>query len=241
MRPRLAGVGRLVDAVAVAHRIAQRRLAAADVDRVRRRRRHRERADRRDRLRIEHRRPDAPAVDRLPDAAVHRSEVELVRAAGNAAHRIDAPAAEWPEHPPVQSGIQIGALLSVFRGHFGKKAVGERAPPPRHAADKRVDWEPPPPSRRQVDRRGGESLCARRRRDRAGPSVSSPRNTPGREGNQVSQIRIRRGGRASMCTVPRRIDGGARLNRCDLGDRIGHSPSSSGITRSEVDQLDQSN
>ena len=79
VRPRLSGVGGLVHAVAVAHRVAQRRFAAADVHRVRRGRRDRDRADRRHGLRVEHRRPHAPRVDRLPHAAVHRAEIEFVR------------------------------------------------------------------------------------------------------------------------------------------------------------------
>ena len=55
VRPDLAGVGRLVDAVPESDRIAQGGLAAADVDRIGRRRRNGERADGGDGLRVEDR------------------------------------------------------------------------------------------------------------------------------------------------------------------------------------------
>ena len=45
-------------------------------------RRHGQRANRRDRLRVEDREPDASGIDRLPHAAVDRAEIELVGPAG---------------------------------------------------------------------------------------------------------------------------------------------------------------
>ena len=106
MRPRVPRVCGFVDAVSVAHRIAQRRLARAGVDQIGVRRRDGDRADRGDRLRVEHRRPRAARVGRFPHAAVHRAEIELVRPARHAADRVDASAAEWPERPPSQAGVE---------------------------------------------------------------------------------------------------------------------------------------
>ena len=116
VRPRPPAVDRPVHAIAVADRIAQRRFAAPDVDDVGVRRRDRERADRRDRLRVEHRRPRAARVHRFPDAAVDRAEVELVRPARDAAHRIDASAAERTEHPPTQTRIET-RVVWLLSGH----------------------------------------------------------------------------------------------------------------------------
>ena len=100
VRPGNARIDRLVHAVAVADRIAERRLTTANVNRVGTRRRHGERADRGDRLRIEHGRPGAAGVHRFPDAAVHGSEIELVRPSGHAAHGIDTASAERAQHAP---------------------------------------------------------------------------------------------------------------------------------------------
>ena len=75
VRPGLAGVGRLVDAVARGHVAADVGLARADVDDVRVGRRHGDRADRRDRLVVEDRLPGEAAVARLPDAARGRGGV----------------------------------------------------------------------------------------------------------------------------------------------------------------------
>ncbi len=108
MRPALAAVGRLVHTVAVPDRIAKRRFAASDVNDVRAGRCDGKRADRCNRLRVEDRHPRAARIHRLPHAAVHRSEVELVRAPGYAAHRVHSAAAERTEHPPVQSADEVG-------------------------------------------------------------------------------------------------------------------------------------
>ena len=79
VRPRLAGVGGLVDAVAGREVGALQPFAAADVDDVRVRRRDRDRADRAGRLVVEDRRPGAAVVGRLPHAAVDGADVEHVR------------------------------------------------------------------------------------------------------------------------------------------------------------------
>ncbi len=85
MRPRLAGVGRLVDAVAGREVGPDDAAAGADVDDVRIGRRDGDRADRSGRLAIEERLPVRAVVGRAPDAAVVEADVEDVRLARHAA------------------------------------------------------------------------------------------------------------------------------------------------------------
>src|SRR5262249_12445369 len=61
-------------------------------------------------------------------AAVHRSEVELVRTAGDAAYRIDAPAAKRSEHAPPQTGVEAGVGPGDRDGGWRSRAErrGER-------------------------------------------------------------------------------------------------------------------
>ena len=121
VRPVRAAVGRFVHAVADREIGALAALAAADVDGVRRRRRDRERADRRARLIVEHRRPGAPGVGRLEDAAVDGGDVELVRPAGHPADRDRAPAAERPDRAPVQHAAQRAAHVGRDGGGGGQQ------------------------------------------------------------------------------------------------------------------------
>ena len=80
VRPRLAAVGRAVDAVALDDVAAERHFPAADVDDVGIALAHAERAHRRHRdLAVGHRRPRGAAVGRLPGAAADRAEPVLVR------------------------------------------------------------------------------------------------------------------------------------------------------------------
>src|SRR6185437_3238845 len=87
VRPRRAAVCRLVHAVPEADGVAQRGLATADIDDVGRRRRDGDGADGGGGLTVEDGLPDAAGVDRLPDAAVYRAEIELVRPSGHARRR----------------------------------------------------------------------------------------------------------------------------------------------------------
>ena len=107
MRPRLAGIDRFVDAVAVPYGIPERRFAAADEDDVWIRRSHGNRADRRCRLTVEDRRPHPAAVDGFPDTAIDRAEVEIVGATGYSGCRRHSPATEWSDHSPAQTGKEI--------------------------------------------------------------------------------------------------------------------------------------
>ena len=103
VRPRAAGIGRLVHAVSIADRITQRALATADVHGVGRRWCHRDGADGRDGLRIEDRLPGPAAVDRLPHAAIHRTEIELVRTSTHTSRGRDAAPAKGTEQAPVHA------------------------------------------------------------------------------------------------------------------------------------------
>jgi hypothetical protein len=77
-RPRAPSVERAVHPVAVGDVRPHVGLAGPDVEDARIGRRHRDRADRRDRLAVEDRLPRAPGVRRLPDAAADGAEVEML-------------------------------------------------------------------------------------------------------------------------------------------------------------------
>ena len=76
VRPGLAAVGRLVDAVADRDAVARPRLAGADPDRLRVGRIDGDGADRLHRLLVEHRLERGAAVDRLPHAAAGGADVD---------------------------------------------------------------------------------------------------------------------------------------------------------------------
>src|SRR5262249_50665052 len=76
VRPGLATVGGLVDAVADRDRVPRPGLAAADPDRLRVRRSVGDRADTLHRLLVEDRLEGRPAVERLPHAARRRADEE---------------------------------------------------------------------------------------------------------------------------------------------------------------------
>src|SRR5262249_24540970 len=101
--PGLSGVRRLVDTVRETGRVSKGRFAASDVDRIGGGRRHRDRADGGDGLIIEDGLPDPAAVDRLPEPAVHRARVELLRTPGYAGDRIGPATAEGAEHAPLEA------------------------------------------------------------------------------------------------------------------------------------------
>ena len=106
VRPRLAGVGGLVHAVAGGQVGPLLRLAGADVDHVGIGRRHGQRANRAGRRRIEDRQPRAPGVGGLPDAAVDDADVEGVRLAGHAVERLGAAGAMRADVSPLQFAEQ---------------------------------------------------------------------------------------------------------------------------------------
>ena len=147
MRPRFAGVGRAVHAVAVRPVLAKVGLAAAGIDDVRVRRRHGNRADRRDRRRtVRHVLPGDAAVGRLPDTAVHGAEVEHVVLRRVANHGDGATAAERPDEPPSQSA-QV-ARRRRYRDESSKPSGASRDA--RCARRWRVE---PRPTRREARRR----------------------------------------------------------------------------------------
>ena len=113
MRPRLAGVGRLVDAVADRQIGAGEPFAAADVDDVRVRRRDRDRADRSGGLVVEDRRPRPPEVGRLPHPAVYRAGIEDVRLRRHAGDGFGPSAAERSDRTPAHFAkrARVGAAV----------------------------------------------------------------------------------------------------------------------------------
>ena len=96
MRPCLAGVGGLVDAVADGEVRARQALAAPDVQDVRIGGRDGDPPDRSGRLVVEDRFPRAAGVGRLPDAAVDHADVEGVRLARMPAAAFVRPARYGP-------------------------------------------------------------------------------------------------------------------------------------------------
>ena len=103
VRPRFAGIGGFVHAVAVAHGVTQRAFAGAHVDGIWMRGRDRDRANRRDGLAVEHRRPHAAGVDGFPDATIGSAKIKFIGTAGDAARRGHTPAAEGAEHAPLDA------------------------------------------------------------------------------------------------------------------------------------------
>src|SRR5581483_3704449 len=96
------------------------RFAGADVERVRRRGRQRDRADRGDALSVEDRLPGTAGVFGLPHAAVYGAEIEMPIVAGNAADREHAPAAKRTDETPGQ------AVEGAARNLRGGEAGGEQ-------------------------------------------------------------------------------------------------------------------
>ena len=96
MRPGLAAVGGLVDAVADGEVGADDAGAGADVDDVGIGRRHGDRADRAGACLVEDRFPIGTVVGRAPDAAVVEADVEHVRLARHAGHARARPARVGP-------------------------------------------------------------------------------------------------------------------------------------------------
>ncbi len=124
VRPRLPGVGGLVHPVAERVLRPHVGLARAHVDDVRLGRRHANRADRADGLRVEHRVPRAARVQRLPDAAADRSEVEDSGLARHARDGVHAPGPERPDQPPAEAGVQ--ARVVCLRRHQREARRRER-------------------------------------------------------------------------------------------------------------------
>src|SRR5205085_1461034 len=98
--PGLAGIERLVYAVAIGDVAARAGLAGADIDDVVIRVGDRDRSDRGDLLLVEDRLPGAPGVGALPDPTGHRTEIPGCRIPRHAAHRHHSAAAERPDLPP---------------------------------------------------------------------------------------------------------------------------------------------
>src|SRR6185312_422698 len=108
VRPRLAGVGGFVHAVAGRQIGSNDTGARADVDDVRVGRRDRDRPDRAGRLVVEDRGPGRAVVGRAPYAAVVEPDVGDVGLAGRARYGACATGPRWADLAPVHVRIQIG-------------------------------------------------------------------------------------------------------------------------------------
>ena len=129
VRPRPAGVGRLVDAVAGREVGTMEAFPAADVDDVGVGRRDGDGADRPGRLVVEDRLPDAAGVGRLPDAAVHCRHIEGVRMAAMSRRRPRPARAVWtdvaPPHLGEESRVDLCRLLRRHGRGEGRYPEGE--------------------------------------------------------------------------------------------------------------------
>ena len=90
--------------------------AAADVNDLRIGGRDHDRADRSGGLLIEDRLPGASIVGGLPDAAVHRADVEHVRLARDTAQRTSTSAAKRADVAPAHFGERLGVDVLGLRG-----------------------------------------------------------------------------------------------------------------------------
>src|SRR5438094_717923 len=121
VRPRLAGVGRLVHAVADGEIGSDNPGAAADVDDVRIGRRHRDRADRARVLAVEEWVPRRAIVGRPPDAAVVETDIGDVRLTRHAGDGAGATGARGADGAPVHSRVDFGGLRASG-GRYGDEA-----------------------------------------------------------------------------------------------------------------------
>ena len=127
MRPRPAGVRRLVHAVARREIGAVQSLSRSHVDDVRIRDRDVDRADRARWLLVEDRRPHAAVVGGLPDTAAHHADVEHVRLARNSGRGLRASAAERSDVSPAErdtAGIE-GGLRRECAGERERRRCGD--------------------------------------------------------------------------------------------------------------------
>ena len=124
VRPRLAGVGRLVGAAALNDVAADVRLAGADVDDVGIRGGDGDRADRRvvDQA-VGHRLPGRAAVGRLPQAAAGRAHVVLVRPRRAAGDGNGAAAARGAETAPAQRAKWTGGRRRCRRRRLAARSA----------------------------------------------------------------------------------------------------------------------
>ncbi len=160
--PGLAAVRRLVDAVAHRQVGALQPFAAAGVDHPRVRRRHRERADRLRRLRVEQRPPGPARVVGLPDAAVVDAHVEHVGLSRHPHRRHRPSPPERPDQPPAQLREQgwidpATALVATAPvGGGGRQRIGCDRGPGRQAGRRGRS------SRRGCGGQGGDRQTRRR-------------------------------------------------------------------------------
>ncbi len=106
-----AAVGRFVNAVAVGQVGAEIGFAGADIDDIRIRWRHGDRANRRDWLAVKNRLPGNTAVNGLPHPTAHAAEVINVWLAFNPAHGNGASATVRADHAPAQPVIKVRIKL----------------------------------------------------------------------------------------------------------------------------------
>jgi hypothetical protein len=117
MCPRLAGIGRFVDAVAGRQVRPRQTFAAADIDDVGIGRRYRDPSDGSGRLVVEDWLPRAAGIGSLPDAAIADADVEGVGLARHAGHRLRPSAAVRADRAPAHLGEEIRIDLRRLRRH----------------------------------------------------------------------------------------------------------------------------
>ncbi len=190
VRPGLAAVGRLVETVAPRHVVARVRLAGAHPHDVVVLRVDRDRADGRDALRVEHRRPGRAAVHRLPHAAARRAETVQFRIAGDAGDRRDAAAGHG--RPDLTEGEAVVRRVGG-RGRGDADGAGEGAAERRDRRRGRVRLAAPGPARARRRSRTQKKSAAERR------GAAAKRDQPPR-----STRRVLRGNGGRSCAAEAR-------------------------------------
>src|SRR5258708_14044028 len=116
MPPRLPAILGLIHPIPISDVRAHVRLARPHINDQRIRRRHRNRPNRSNPLRIEYRFPSAPRVVAAPHAPIHGAKIKNLRLPAHASNRQRPPSSRWPNRPPPHPLKQSPVIfLSVSR------------------------------------------------------------------------------------------------------------------------------
>ncbi len=129
VRPRLPAVRGPVHPIPVGNVRAHVRLARPHVNDLWIRRRHRNRSNRRNRLRIKYRFPGAPCIVAPPNTSAHRAKIKNLRLPSYAGNRQRPPTTKRPDRPPPQFLKQslVNFLSGVGRCHHRPSGQYARA------------------------------------------------------------------------------------------------------------------
>jgi len=127
VRPGLAAIGGLVDAIARGKIGTDVGLACAHVDHLGIRPSHGEGTDRRNLLAVEDRLPDNTGIAGLPDPAIDRAKIEGGRVAANTGDGYYSPSAKRPDEPPPEPRVELGGNGLGGKGDGGCEQADDRS------------------------------------------------------------------------------------------------------------------